>query len=105
MTDHTTDHTTETSPERDDKMMLAETMLATVFIQMQTREAIEACADMGAEDLKAAAEALWLIGVNDACTCLAEAAAHGMSAGVGKFKDIRADIAERIDMFLQLEEQ
>lgn len=97
-----TDHTTET--ERDDKRVLAETMLATVFIQMQTREALEACADMGSEDLKGAAEALWLIGVNDACTCLAEAAAHGMSAGVGKFKDIRADLAEHIDMFLQSEE-
>lgn len=105
MTDHNTDHTTETSPERDDKMMLAETMLATVFIQMQTKEALEACADMGAEDLKSSAEALWLIGVNDACACLAEAASHGMSAGVERFKDTRADLAERIDMLMQLEEQ
>lgn len=98
-----TDHNTET--ERDDKRVLAETMLAMVFIQMQTREALGARVEMGDEDLKGAAEALWLIGVNDACTCLAEAAAHGMSAGVERFKDTRADLAEHIDMFLQLEEQ
>lgn len=100
MTDHTTDHTTETE-QRTSEQRLADMMLTALSMHLDIRSQMMANVPT---NQKEATTMLWLIGCMDACTCLMKAADKGLDAGVGQFHEMQAELADRIDVFLQSEE-
>lgn len=101
MTDHTTDHTTETE-QRTSEQRLADMMLTALSLHLDIQGQMRAGEPTNSKE---ALTMLWLIGCMDACTCLMKAADKGLDAGVGQFHEMQAKLADKIDMFLQLEEQ
>lgn len=99
MTDHTTDHTTETE-QRTSEQRLADMMLTALSLHLDIQSQMMAAPT----NTKEAASALWLIGCMDACTCLMKAADKGLGAGLDHFHGMQAELADKIDMFLQSEE-
>lgn len=100
MTDHTTDHTTDTE-KRTSEQRLVDMMLTAMSIHLDIHGQLRADAPT---NQKEATAMLWLIGCMDACTCLMKAADKGLDAGVGQFHEMRAELADKIDVFLQSEE-
>lgn len=97
MTDHNTETEQRTSEQRlADMMLTALSMHLDIHDKMLTSEPT---------NQKEALMFIWLIGCMDACTCLMKAADKGLDAGVGQFHEMQAELADKIDMFLQLEEQ
>lgn len=100
MTDHTTDHTTETE-QRTSEQRLADMMLTALIMHIDIQGQLRADAPTNAKEATAM---LWLIGCMDACTCLMKAADKGLDAALDHFHGMQAELADKIDMFLQSEE-
>lgn len=100
MTDHNTDHTTETE-QRTSEQRLADMILTALSLHLDIQSQLRADAPT---NQKEATTMLWLIGCMDACTCLMKAADKGLDAGLDHFHGMQAELADKIDMFLQSEE-
>lgn len=100
MTDHTTDHNTETE-QRTSEQRLAVMMLTALSLHLDIQSQIRAGEPTNSKE---ALTILWLIWCMDACTCLMKAADKGLDAGLDHFHGMQAELADKIDFFLQSEE-
>lgn len=100
MTDHTTDNTTKTE-QRTSEQRLVDMMGTALIMHLDIQGQLRADNPTNAKEATAM---LWLIGCMDACNCLMKAADKGLDAGVGRFHEMQAELADKIDMFLQSEE-
>lgn len=101
MTDHSMDHKPETE-QRTNEERLADIMLTALSMHLEIIGNLRANEPT---NMKEALTFLWLIGCMDAGTCLVKAANKGIDAGMDYFHEMQAELAEKIDHFLQLEEQ